>query len=148
MLVSGTVSSRTQDKRTLQGACSSGKRLPTGVEEIKVNLYRHILNEVEAQNFLLRLDKRRYAEMITNMVDNGSITYGKGISKIPGRGARLWAIPAQKKAATAAMALVVSDDSFSAKKKEACQRNEVHPKNVKFDENKSSGKVDMTGWVV
>ena len=70
----------------------------------------------EAQNFLLRLDGR-YAEMITNM-DNGSLT-GK---PYPGslaeayEVARLWVIPAQKKEATAAVALLVaSEDGPRAK---------------------------------
>eukprot|EP01036_Dinobryon_divergens_P060069 gene60069-80110_t len=110
--------------------------------------------------------------MITNM-DNGSIT-GK---PYPGslaeayEVARLWVIPAQTKAATAAVALLVaSEDGSRAKSgegrggrgsssrsaggrggRELPKKGSPPPKStykVKFEGSKSSGKVDMTGWVV
>ena len=106
-------------------------------------------------------------------MDNGSLT-GKAY---PGslaeayEVARLWVIPAQKKAATAAVALVASEDIPRAKSgggrggrgsgnrsasggrggRGLPKKGSPPPKptkKVKFEESKSSSKVDMTGWVV
>ena len=126
----------------------------------------------EAQNFLQRLDER-YTEMITSM-DNGYIT-GKAYPASLAEAyeiARLWVIPSQKEAVTTSLALVATTKDSSRMKsgggrggcgaggrstggrggrglpKKGSPPPKSLKKKVKFEESKSSGKVDMTGWVV
>ena len=85
--------------------------------------------------------------------------------------ARPWVIPSQKKAVTTSLALVATEDSSRMKNgggrggrgaggrstggrggrdlpKKGSPPPKLLKKKVKFEESKSSGKVDMTGWVV
>ena len=109
-------------------------------------------------------------------MDNGSITgkaYPASLAEAYYEVVRLWVIPSQKKAVTTSLALVATEDSSRMMKSgwtvEAVGRvvavgtggrggrglpkkRSPPPKPLKnkdkFEESKSSGKVDMTGWVV